>query len=123
MNIIKYPKTLYLSGSTLKINKLIIITVLTTVLMSVNAFAETVRAIKLNLTYDGKTVEYREKEVKVWGLKDITVDQANIGLKGSPTRVFQTFTKSLKAAGTVVQLDAEESAEYMLEKLKEKFII
>ena len=107
----------------MKINKLIIITVLTTVLMSVNAFAETVRAIKLNLTYDGKTVEYREKEVKVWGLKDITVDQANIGLKGSPTRVFQTFTKSLKAAGTVVQLDPEESANYMIEKLKEKFII
>lgn len=50
----------------MKINKLIIITVLTTVLMSVNAFAETVRAIKLNLTYDGKTVEYREKEVKVF---------------------------------------------------------
>ena len=66
---------------------------------------------------------YREKEVKVWGLKDITVDQANIGLKGSPTRVFQTFTKSLKAAGTVVQLDPEESANYMIEKLKEKFII
>ena len=50
----------------MKINKLIIITVLTTVLMSVNAFAETVRAIELNLTYDGKTVEYREKEVKVF---------------------------------------------------------
>ena len=66
---------------------------------------------------------YREKEVKVITRADLTVDDAAIGLKGSPTRVFQTFTKSLKAAGTVVQLDAEESAEYMLEKLKEKFII
>ena len=75
------------------------------------------------MTVHGIFDAYREKEVKVWGLKDITVDQANIGLKGSPTRVFQTFTKSLKAAGTVVQLDPEESANYMIEKLKEKFII
>ena len=31
--------------------------------------------------------------------------------------------KSLKAAGTVVTLDGEEAADYMLEKLREKFII
>ena len=66
---------------------------------------------------------YREKEVKVLTRADVTVDDSTIGLKGSPTRVFQTFTKSLKAAGTVVQLDPEDSAEYMIEKLKEKFII
>ena len=63
---------------------------------------------------------YREKEVKVITRADLTVDDTSIGLKGSPTRVWQTFTKSLKAAGTLVQLDAEDSAEYML---KEKFII
>lgn len=66
---------------------------------------------------------YREKEVKVITRADLTVDDTSIGLKGSPTRVWQTFTKSLKAAGTVVQLDAEDSAEYMLDRLKEKFII
>ena len=66
---------------------------------------------------------YHEKEVKVITRADLTVDDTSIGLKGSPTRVWQTFTKSLKAAGTVVQLDAEDSAEYMLDRLKEKFII
>ena len=66
---------------------------------------------------------YREKEVKVITRADLTVDDTSIGLKGSPTRVWQTFTKSLKAAGTLVQLDAEDSAEYMLDRLKEKFII
>ncbi|SFR76332.1 electron transfer flavoprotein subunit beta/FixA family protein [Anaeromicropila populeti] len=66
---------------------------------------------------------YKEKEVTVWGLNDITVDTANIGLKGSPTKVAQTFTKSLKAAGTKVQLDAEESANFIVEKMKEKFIL
>ncbi|MFR1478824.1 MAG: electron transfer flavoprotein subunit beta/FixA family protein [Hydrogeniiclostridium mannosilyticum] len=66
---------------------------------------------------------YREKEVKVITRADLTVDDTSIGLKGSPTRVWQTFTKSLKAASTLVQLDAEDSAEYMLDRLKEKFII
>lgn len=66
---------------------------------------------------------YREKEVKIITRADLTVDDTSIGLKGSPTRVWQTFTKSLKAAGTLVQLDAEDSAEYMLDRLKEKFII
>lgn len=66
---------------------------------------------------------YRNTEVKVITRKDIDVDDANIGLKGSPTRVSQTFTKSLKAAGQLVTLDPQDSADYMLEKLKEKFII
>ena len=66
---------------------------------------------------------YREKKVTVWTVNDIEVDRDRIGLKGSPTRVFKSFPKSLKAAGTVVQLDPEDSAEYMLERLREKFII
>ncbi len=66
---------------------------------------------------------YRDTEVKIVTRKDIDVDDANIGLKGSPTRVWQTFTKSLKAAGQLVTLDPQDSADYMLEKLKEKFII
>lgn len=67
---------------------------------------------------------YREKEVINWGLKDITVDQSNIGLKGSPTRVVQSFPKSVKPAGTKVDLgDSEESASYIVEKLKEKYIL
>ncbi|RBP43973.1 electron transfer flavoprotein subunit beta/FixA family protein [Garciella nitratireducens] len=67
---------------------------------------------------------YREKEVINWGLKDITVDQSNIGLKGSPTRVVQSFPKSVKPAGTKVDLgDPEESASYIVEKLKEKYIL
>ena len=66
---------------------------------------------------------YRERKVPVRGLNDIEVDTDKIGLKGSPTRVFKSFPKSLKAAGTVVQLDAEDAADYMLEKLREKFII
>lgn len=66
---------------------------------------------------------YREKEVPVWGLSDLDVDHANIGLKGSPTRVVKSFTKPLKAEGIVVNTDVEESCEFLLEKLNEKFVI
>lgn len=75
------------------------------------------------MTPSGIFDAYREKEVKVWTLENIDVDTDNIGLKGSPTRVFKSFPKALKPAGTVVQLDPQEASEFLLEKLKEKFII
>jgi electron transfer flavoprotein beta subunit len=67
---------------------------------------------------------YREKKIKIVTRKDLDVKDGDIGLKGSPTRVIKTFTKSPKAAGTLVSnLDPQEAADYMLEKLQEKFII
>ena len=66
---------------------------------------------------------YREKEVKVWTRPDLKVDDGNIGLKGSPTRVFKSFTKAVKGKGTVVTLDPQESANWLVDRLKEKFIL
>lgn len=66
---------------------------------------------------------YREKEVTIWTRSDLEVPDETIGLKGSPTKVAQSFPKSVKAAGTKVTLDPEESADYIIEKLKEKFVI
>ena len=76
------------------------------------------------MTPGGIFTAYREKEIKVLTRKDLDVADDAIGLKGSPTRVVKTFTKSAKAAGTVVNnLNPQEAAEYVLEKLREKFII
>ena len=63
------------------------------------------------------------KDVKVLGRNDITIDDANLGLKGSPTRVFKSFTKAVKGKGTVVELDPQESAAWLVERLQEKFIL
>ncbi len=65
---------------------------------------------------------YRAKTVTTWTLNDLTVDHAEIGLKGSPTRVLQSFPKSVKAAGTKVTLDPDEAADFIMDKLKEKFV-
>ncbi len=61
---------------------------------------------------------FREKKVTVWTLKDITVDTANIGLKGSPTKVKKSFTKGAKSAGKVFNLEPQESAELIVDKMK-----
>ena len=66
---------------------------------------------------------YREQEVKILTRADLDVDDANIGLKGSPTRVFKSFTKAVKGKGIVVTFDPQESAEWLSDRLQEKFIL
>ena len=65
------------------------------------------------------------KKLKFGVLKILkTIDEANIGLKGSPTRVKQSFTKQPKAAGTVLKdLTPDEAVAAIVAKLKEKYII
>lgn len=68
---------------------------------------------------------YREKQVQVWGLSDVkdTIDKANIGLAGSPTRVKKSFTKQAKGKGSVYEVDVDEAVKLIVEKLAEKYII
>jgi len=68
---------------------------------------------------------YREKEVKLWNYETIkaTVDVANLGLKGSPTQVKKSFTKSAKAKGQLHEVSADEAVQIIVDKLTEKYII
>ena len=75
------------------------------------------------MTVHGIFDAYREKEVKVWTLEELkdTVDMANIGLKGSPTNVKQSFTKQAKGKGLYYKdLSAEEAVETIVAKLEER---
>jgi len=65
-----------------------------------------------------------DKEVTVWGRADLKdLDDANIGLAGSPTKIAKASDKVRKGAGEKVTLDAEESVAYIMGKLKEKHVI
>lgn len=64
-----------------------------------------------------------QQEIQILKREDLDVADGNIGLKGSPTRVFKSYTKPLKGKGTVVTLDAQESAVWLTEKLSEAFIL
>ncbi|WP_432662491.1 electron transfer flavoprotein subunit beta/FixA family protein [Wukongibacter baidiensis] len=66
---------------------------------------------------------FREKEIIKWSLADIEVDTANIGLKGSPTKVKKSFTKGAKSAGKVYEVEPKEAAQIIVQKLQEKYII
>lgn len=78
------------------------------------------RYMKVGLIYDA----YREKEIKRISFDDLDIKREDIGLKGSPTRVKKSFTKGAKSAGKLYKdLDGNEAAKLIVEKLKEKFII
>jgi electron transfer flavoprotein beta subunit len=64
-----------------------------------------------------------QKEVIQWGRDDIEIDDAALGLKGSPTRVKKSFTKAVKAPGKKYDVDAAQAAQIILDNLKEKYII
>ncbi len=66
---------------------------------------------------------FREKKVTIFTRPDLDISDDNIGLAGSPTRVFKSFTKTPKAAGTVEKLDPREGAQAIVAHLAEKHII
>jgi electron transfer flavoprotein beta subunit len=66
---------------------------------------------------------YREKQVTHWQRTDIPVESENIGLKGSPTRVIDTSPKVRKSPGTKIEEDVDKSVQFLIDKLKEKYIL
>ena len=68
-------------------------------------------------------VEAYNREVEVWGADKIDYDETKLGLSGSPTKVFQSFPKAMKAPGEVHEVSEEEAVELIVNKLKEKHII
>lgn len=68
-------------------------------------------------------METFDREITRWDLSSVDVDETKIGLKGSPTRVAKSFTKGAKAMGQLYEVDPEEAADIIIQKLKEKFIV
>jgi len=74
----------------------------------------------------GGIVDAYNADITVWGFEDLKNDLNPewIGLKGSPTNVFQSFGKQPKAAGTILDgLSTEEAVEAIMAKLIERHII
>ena len=63
-------------------------------------------------------------EITTWGRADLKdVEDCNLGLKGSPTKIAKASDKVRKGAGEKVALDTEEAVAYLIGKFKEKHII
>ncbi|MDR2010690.1 MAG: electron transfer flavoprotein subunit beta/FixA family protein [Bacteroidales bacterium] len=113
----------YIESKTFRIKKSTedgyqIIEVDTPCLITVLSSANTPRYMSV-----GGIVNAFRKEIEIWGADKIDVDELKLGLKGSPTRVFKSFTKGAKAAGQIYDVDASKAVDIIIEKLKEKFII
>ncbi|MDR2131378.1 MAG: electron transfer flavoprotein subunit beta/FixA family protein [Odoribacteraceae bacterium] len=68
-------------------------------------------------------VEAYAKEIERWNFDNVTVDERRVGLAGSPTRVYKSFTRGVKNTGTLHEVTPEEAVEIIVTKLQEKFII
>ena len=72
----------------------------------------------------GGIFDAMKAEITTWGRANLVdVDDANLGLKGSPTKIARASDKVRKGSGEKVTLDAEESVKYIVDKLKDKHII
>lgn len=77
------------------------------------------------MTVEGVYDAYKT-DITVWGLEDVkdNLDESNIGLKGSPTKVVQSYGKEVKGEGTILDgLTPEEAARAIVSKLEEEYII
>lgn len=64
-------------------------------------------------------------EITIWGRKDLEgVDDSNIGLSGSPTKIAKASDKVRKGAGVQVTPESvQEAVDYIMDKLAEKHVI
>lgn len=67
--------------------------------------------------------EAYEKEITVWGFKDLPIDAEHVGLKASPTKVFRSFTPAPKGKGVMLEGTLKEKVNTLIEDLKLKHII
>lgn len=74
----------------------------------------------------GGIVDAYNKEIKIMGFEDLKdkLELDFVGLKGSPTNVYKSFTKQAKGAGTLLNdISADEAVEAIIKKMEERFII
>lgn len=68
-------------------------------------------------------VECYDKEIEIWNVDNIKVEEEKLGKKGSPTNVKKSFAKAVKGQGEVFEVETEEAVNLIINKLKEKHII
>jgi len=70
------------------------------------------------------TMRANRAEIPVWTLADLEVDEAKLGLKGSPTQVRKIFTPKQRTQGVLIQKDtAREAVAELIAKLSEAKIV
>jgi len=71
------------------------------------------------MTVDGIYDAYA-REIPVWGIEDLSVDEDMVGLKASPTRVFRSFTPGPKGKGVTWKATPRELVSNLVRELHAK---
>jgi len=64
-----------------------------------------------------------DKVFRTWSLKDLTVDEKNIGLTGSPTRVGKVYEQKNERQRLILEGTPEEMVNTTIEKLRQEELI
>ncbi len=59
----------------------------------------------------------KKAAITVWGRDDLEVDDAELGLDGSPTRVLRVFVPEPRAGGTIIEGDVDEIVDALAPEL------
>lgn len=62
----------------------------------------------------------KKAEIPIWKAIDLDIDEAQLGLKGSPTWVSKIFTPPPRPKGEIFQGDTEESINKLVDALKDR---
>ncbi len=119
---VTYVKKLELAGDKIQVqraleNGYMDVEVSTPVLFTAIKDLNTPRYPHIKSVFDAFNQE-EGKEIIMWGASDLDVEEARLGLKGSPTQVFRSFSPTIKRSGEIVSSAADLKA-----KLKERHLI
>lgn len=123
------PSVAYVNEVTLKDDSLIckrmfedgyqLIKVKTPCLITVLKEMNEPRYMRVGKIYRAFSQELEE----IWDAESLGLNPDELGLKGSPTKVKKSYTKGVKTAGKVFNLDSKDAAKLIVEKLKENYIL
>lgn len=69
-------------------------------------------------------IDHKDEVISVWGRANLDVDDANLGLKGSPTKIAKSSDKVAKGKGVKVTPETpNDAADYITNVLAEKHVI
>jgi electron transfer flavoprotein alpha/beta subunit len=74
------------------------------------------------LSFSG-IIKARQKEINQWGLEELGVPAASVGLKGSPTVVSELTTRENRRKVEFITGSREEKAQFLVQKLAEAGIL
>lgn len=74
------------------------------------------------MTVEGIYEAYK-REIPIWGLSELPLDQDSVGLKASPTKVYRSFTPAPKGKGVIWKGNSKELVGKLMDDLRTRHVV